>query len=143
MLLFVQDGNKNWCAKAVKIYFPFFLFVFCPSIAMYIKFFVFVNVHVEKKAFHIVFEIPFRKSRSRKYEKFIMWNANMKKNRDCYRYRSESTIKIKFNSIIAIDKKTFLSLILIDDTENVLSLMIENRYLIFNACLIVYEIDNA
>lgn len=67
MLLFVQDWNKNSCTKTVKICFPFF---FRLSIAITISNSLSCkrpHVHVKKKknAFHIVFEIPFRKSRSR------------------------------------------------------------------------------
>lgn len=90
MLLFVQDWNKNSCTKTVKICFPFFFssidrdVTISNSLSCKRP-----HVHVKKKKMP---SISFSKSHFENLvpgcKKFIMWNVNMKKNRDCYRYPS-------------------------------------------------------
>lgn len=91
MLLFAQDWNKNSCTKAVKK-FVFLLFSSSIDLDIYLyQILCRVNVHAYKKkknAFHIVFEIPFSKiSFGRMQKIYHVKRENVKKNRDCYRYR--------------------------------------------------------
>lgn len=91
MLLFAQDWNKNSCTKAVKK-FVFLLFSSSIDLDIYLyQILCRVNVHAYKKkknAFHIVFEIPFSKiSFARMQKIYHVKRENVKKNRDCYRYR--------------------------------------------------------